>query len=113
MPVRRTHPQPCVQNKTNTQASVTTGTPKHSGIPCAMVLRLIRDLPGVPGLLAPVAREFVHELDPSVGGSGPHDFAVRKPHHSPGGAAHVHRIPRPTCRDDSAYAPLVARDARA
>jgi len=26
-----------------------------SGIPCAMVLRLIRDLPGVPGLLASVA----------------------------------------------------------
>jgi len=47
-------------------------------IPCAMVLRLIRDLPGVPGLLATVARELVHELDPSVGGSGPHDFAVRE-----------------------------------
>ena len=40
-------------------------------------LRLIRDLPGVPGLIATVAREFVHELDTSVGVSGPHDFAVR------------------------------------
>ena len=66
---------------------VTTGTPKTSGIPCAMVLRLIRDLPGVPGFLATVARELVHELDPSVGRSGPHDFAVRKPRHSPGDAA--------------------------
>src|SRR6201995_4777426 len=29
--------------------------PGHPGFPCAMVLRLLRDLPGVPGLLAPVA----------------------------------------------------------
>ena len=28
---------------------------ERSGIPCTMVLRLIRDLPGVPGLLATVA----------------------------------------------------------
>jgi hypothetical protein len=27
---------------------------EHSGIPCAMVLRLIRDLPGVPGLIASI-----------------------------------------------------------
>jgi len=33
---------------------VTTGPPKHSGIPCAMVLRLIRDLPGVPGSKASI-----------------------------------------------------------
>jgi hypothetical protein len=43
-----------------------------------MVLRLIRALPGVPGLLATVACEFVtRKLDPSVGRSGPHDFAAR------------------------------------
>jgi hypothetical protein len=29
------------------------------------------------GLIAPVAREIFHELDPSVGRSGPRDFAVR------------------------------------
>jgi hypothetical protein len=52
-------------------------SPKHSGIPCAMVLRLIRALPGVPGLIASVTREIVHGLDPSVGRSGPRDFAVR------------------------------------
>src|SRR6185312_4244220 len=41
-------------------------------------LRLIRVLLGVPGLLASVARAFVtRKLDPSFGGSGPHDFAVR------------------------------------
>jgi hypothetical protein len=33
---------------------VTTGTPKQSGIPCTMVLRLIRDLPGVRALIATV-----------------------------------------------------------
>jgi hypothetical protein len=36
------------------QAAVTTGTPKRSGIPCAMVYGLWRALPGVPGLIAPV-----------------------------------------------------------
>jgi hypothetical protein len=41
-------------------------------------LRLIRALPGVPGLLAPVPRARDPGLDPSVGGSGPHDFAVRE-----------------------------------
>jgi hypothetical protein len=34
---------------------VTNRFTETSGIPCAMVLRLLRDLPGVPGLLAPVA----------------------------------------------------------
>ena len=34
-----------------------------------MALRLLRALPGVSGLLASVAREIVHELDPSVEGS--------------------------------------------
>jgi hypothetical protein len=37
------------------QAAVTTGQAGSTGIPCAMVLRLIRDLPGVPGLIATVA----------------------------------------------------------
>ena len=42
-------------------------------------LRLIRALLGVPGFLASVASRDLHlaRLDPSVGGSGPHDFAVR------------------------------------
>src|ERR1700753_1761827 len=72
-----THPQPCVQVK-KARKQVTTGTPEHAGIPRAMVCRLIRALPGVPGLLATVARGIItRKLDPSVGGSGPHDFAVR------------------------------------
>jgi hypothetical protein len=76
---------------------VTAGTPQQSGIPCTMVYRLIRALPGVPGLIATVATRNTcfTQLDPSVGGSGPHDFTVRssstrQPSRS------VHRIPRPT-----------------
>ena len=90
---------PMARLQQKTQAAVTTGTPKQSGIPCAMVLRLLRDLPGVPGLIAPVAREFLHELDPSVGGPGQHDLTVRTD------ALRLLRIDpsiasRATCRDD-------------
>jgi hypothetical protein len=49
-----------------------------SGIPCATVLTLIRDLPGVPGLLATVARRSLHGLSASVGAPGPHDFTSAK-----------------------------------
>jgi len=39
-------------------------------------LRLIRGLPGVPGLLASIASPIIRaKLDASVGASGPHDFA--------------------------------------
>ena len=71
-----------------------------SGIPCAMVLRLIRALPGVPGLIASVALRIIDPgLDPSVGGSGPHAFAVRTGPHRlamPPRPSH----PAPTFRDD-------------
>jgi hypothetical protein len=76
-------------------------------------LRLIRDLPGVPGLLATVVHGIItRELSASVGAPGPHDFAVRavsfvrmRTHTTP---PRVHRIPiprvvtiaiRPSCRD--------------
>ena len=43
-----------------------------------MVLRLLRALPGVSGLLASVARGIItRELDPSVEGTGPHGLTVR------------------------------------
>jgi hypothetical protein len=51
--------------------------PKRSGIPCAVVLRLLRALPGVPGFLATVARGIFRELDSSVGESEPHGLTVR------------------------------------
>ena len=59
-------------------------------------LRLIRDLPGVPGLLASVTCRFVtRRLDASVGAPGPRDFAVRIAPRSSYRVQRVHRIPAP------------------
>ncbi len=70
--------EPCVQKKCTFTHASNDRFSRTTGIPRAMVLRLIRDLLGAPGLLATVARGLVIRwLDPSVGGSGPHDFAVR------------------------------------
>src|SRR5262249_2348657 len=78
------HPQPGVGKGRNHTSIVTEGWPKRSGTPCAMVERLLRDLPGVPGLLATVVCGFVIcRLDPSVGGSGPHGLTARADHRSP------------------------------
>jgi len=61
-----------------------------------MVLRRIRDLPGVPSLLATVTGGIIiRRLDLSVGRPGPRDLAVRL------GSLRLatqsgHRIPRPT-----------------
>src|SRR6202034_3912126 len=53
------------------------GTP---GIPRAMVLTVSFALSRVTGLgCHPRRRNCFHKLDASVGASGPHDFAVRKP----------------------------------
>jgi hypothetical protein len=49
---------------------VTTGQPKRSGIPRAMFDGLLRTLPGVPGLLAPVALLIIinqQDLTPASG----------------------------------------------
>jgi hypothetical protein len=76
--------------------SRTTGSTGHPAFPCAMVLRLIARSPRCAGLIATVAGGFiVRQLDPSVGRSGPHAFAVRisrvrQPRR------YVHRIPDPT-----------------
>jgi hypothetical protein len=58
----------------------TTGTGGSSGLPCAMVLRFIRALPGDHAWLPPSpARRLkrLHELSACIGAPGPHDFAVR------------------------------------
>jgi hypothetical protein len=94
MPARQSHPQPCVQVK-KARKQVTTGTPKrrhslHDG------LTAYTCSPWCTGLFSHHRSTIrLAELDPSVGRSGPHDFAVRA------GRArlarqHVHRIPRPT-----------------
>jgi hypothetical protein len=68
------HPQPRVVKKT--RELVTTGPPKSSGIPCAMVLTGSFVLSPVTGFVATVACGYFHKLDASIGASGPHDFAV-------------------------------------
>jgi hypothetical protein len=67
-----------VQKKTH--AAVTTGSAGYPGLPCATVLRLIRDLPGDHAWLPPSSArrlERLHELDACIGAPGPRDFAVR------------------------------------
>src|ERR1700759_2434188 len=71
---RRTHGLACRKRK---RTQVNTGTPKSLGTPCAMVLRLLRALAGVPGLLASVACRSLDKLDPSIGGPRPRDLTVR------------------------------------
>jgi hypothetical protein len=73
-------PQPGGQKRVDSHTSSShhefTGNTQHS--PRNGFNRLLRALPGVPGLLATVAeRNCFHRLDTSVGVSGPHDFAVR------------------------------------
>jgi hypothetical protein len=50
--------------------------PRHPGFPRAMVLPLIRALPGEAAFLAPVVRE-TPAGSARVAAPGPHDFAVR------------------------------------
>jgi len=45
---------------------VTTGTPEHAGLPCAIGFNgLCRTLPGVPGLLAPVVIGLIRRVGPA------------------------------------------------
>jgi hypothetical protein len=74
-----------------------------TGIPCAMVLRLIRALLGDHRLVATVIsemREHHRRLSACFGAPEPHDFAVRQLHHRRGAyapdAASDHRIPSST-----------------
>src|ERR1700742_2654359 len=53
------HPLPCVQMKKDARRP-TQVRRNHSDTPCAMVLRLLRDLPGEPAFLPPSPRA----LDP-------------------------------------------------
>src|ERR1700744_2965586 len=75
----RVHDAPtALRAKQENAREANTRTPKSSGTPCAMVLRLLRALPGVPGFLATIACQLViGRLDPSVGESGPHGLTVR------------------------------------
>ena len=96
-------------------AVVTTGTSRTSGLPCAMALRLIRDLPRdrLSCPCRPRSSSAPHDLDASVGAPGPRDFVVRMTSFV---RAHMHTAtsprpshPAPNVRDD-AYVPLVGQD---
>jgi hypothetical protein len=93
------------------QAAVTTGSAKSSGLPCAMVLRLLRALPGDHRLVATVVRERIRRLSACFGAPGPHDFAVRVSIVRPRDmraldATRVHRIPHPRFVTIGRNAPL-------
>jgi hypothetical protein len=90
---------------------VTTGSPKTSGLPCAMVLTAYFVLSPVTGLFCHRRLRLNHpQLDTSVGASGPHDFAVRI---SAARLASLSRPPHPApnVRDDR-EAPLLVRTGR-
>jgi hypothetical protein len=83
------------------QAAVTTGKAGATGIPCAMVLRLIARSPRCTGLYSHRRQRIIfRQLDPSVGRSGPHAFAVREAAfvgaHKRAAHPHVHRTLPPT-----------------
>jgi hypothetical protein len=86
--------------KEGTQAKSPQVRRHHTGIPRAMVLRLISCSPRGPGFVAPVAREASpHVLDTCLGVSGPHNFAVR--HHRRSSRDNIASIAsRSTFRDD-------------
>ena len=74
---------PCA--KVESTRVVTADTPEHPAFPHAMVLTVSFVLSLVTGLDChhhPCDAKHHHELDASVGASGPHDFAVRTQCHS-------------------------------
>jgi hypothetical protein len=87
----------------------------QSGLPCAMGLRLIRDLPGDHAWLPPSpARRSkrLHELSACIGAPEPHDFTVRRPAIRLRFAAHLTRQRPSHCRSnvrDDRDTPLVSR----
>ena len=74
----RAQAAPMARLQQETQAAVTTGSAKTSGIPCAMVLTAAPRSPWCTGLVSH-HRSAIRpaELDTSVGVSGPHGLAVR------------------------------------
>ena len=87
---RRTHCLACKIKKTH--ARPTQVRRNHTALPAQWFYGLLRALPGVPGLLAPVVfrspafrpvgrNREIGRLDPSVGGSGPHGLTVRAAPH--------------------------------
>src|SRR5258708_8372339 len=94
---RCTRSRACSVVNTRVSHHESTGTTRHSRTP--RFYGLFRALPGDRALLPPSSAELLsHELDTSVGVSGPHDFAVRVSTVRQWPIS-VHRIP-PRVRDD-------------
>ena len=73
------HPRSRVQCAQKGAHTSIQGSGEHPTFPAQWLYGLYRALPGRAGLVVTVAREKLasHELDASIGASGPHDFTVR------------------------------------
>jgi hypothetical protein len=84
-PHPRSRVQMCTKRRTRAYRAA-----EASDIPCAMVLRLISCFPRSGRVRCHRRRRnCFHQLDASVGASGPHDFAARLRHGKP--VAHIGR----------------------
>ena len=103
-----------VRKRKKRTSVVTAGSPKtirhlpHNGVTVSFVLApetgLVVSVPGA-------TRKRRHQVDLSVGRSGPHDFAVRKPHHSSVDAA-TSIASRTNVRDDRETPLLIGHGTR-
>jgi len=87
---------PMARLQQKTQAAGTTGSARTTGIPCAMVSRFIRALPGVPGFLATVACQSSRQAWSQRRGIRTTRFRHPPRPRSSCAAQSVHRIPPPT-----------------
>jgi hypothetical protein len=85
------HPWPACRNKSRRQSPQV--QPKKTGIPRAMVGRLIRALRGDRLDCPRVAQRSRIARGASTGTPGPHDFAAVKALRSSGASSHGHRFP--------------------
>ena len=126
------HPRSRVHLRTKNAHTSIQVQRRHSGLPCAMALRLIPCSPRRTASFATVAARIWRnptrwsdsstQLDASTAASGPHDFAVRV---NAARLAHASRPPHPTatfvhdrappliCRETRGLMPLICPTARA
>ena len=104
----RVKASPMARLQQRKQAAVTTGQAEHPAFPARWAYELYVISPGT-GSFVPVSRQrgMRVALGASTGAPGPHDFAVRNSISRRATAPDKPRPPhpRPTYRDDRAYAP--------
>src|SRR6516164_2611996 len=88
----------------------TAGTSRSTGLPCAMGLRLIRDLPGDQALLSPSPRIILRSLTPAQGRQD-HKISPYASCHSSRDASRPSH-PAAYVRDDREAPLMRQRDAR-